>query len=443
MSYKTLPIRSLFIVSFILSLMLNTIHPVAAQAVDNPSNSAQQNKLYLPLVTQNTAETTVAGYTYPIQPGTAAWEALTSHAEMVAATQIPLETLQQMSTAALIESVLAYPLNGDILAYNSTQAGFDAVAAEFDGYVELFNRADAASILLANYQALDPAVVTAASVDDQGAYDRQLTLIETLLAQDAIQMKLTPEEQTALVAASLDKFYAKQALNEVYGHFGRERSAVVMGRALQAGIVVAATAGASNEVLTTFLAEAGFADDHTLNTLVAQAESYLGLTGQNAAEINASAAEDYDAYVTTPRGTRVPVRATTYELTQAQIQSIHTYVARVYPRATRLSNASRRYNCHSFAWYSASTSNIAWMNTPSDDIYMRDGSYRYLGWAPGTFVPTNVPNGARVSYPTSSDHSAIKANNTSFISKWGQYPIMQHAPNYSPYAASRLYYYYH
>jgi hypothetical protein len=81
------------------------------------------------------------------------------------------------------------------------------------------------------------------------------------------------------------------------------------------------------------------------------------------------------------------------------------------------------------------------MNSPGDDRYMSDGSYRYLGWAPGTYVP-NVPNGTRVSYPSASDHSAIKISSSGFYSKWGQLPIMFHFPNYSPYGASYLYYYY-
>ena len=54
-------------------------------------------------------------YVFPIQPGSDAWRAFMQHTDMVAATQVPLKTLQSMSTEGLIETVLSYPLRIDML----------------------------------------------------------------------------------------------------------------------------------------------------------------------------------------------------------------------------------------------------------------------------------------------------------------------------------------
>ncbi len=138
----------------------------------------------------------------------------------------------------------------------------------------------------------------------------------------------------------------------------------------------------------------------------------------------------------TPRGSRVAATLQTYELSSAEIASMNNYVATNYPRATRLRNASRRYNCHSYAWHSQSTANSVWLNSPGDDQFWLDGSYGAVATPPG---------GARISY-VYGDHSAIyvaSSNATSYQaeSKWGQLPLMRHNLNYCPYNSSQLRFY--
>ena len=74
------------------------------------------------------AKTAAAGgsdaYDYPVKPGTDAWKALGSHADMLNACQIPETTLNRMSTAGLVETVLNYPLFGDAWAWDNPQEGF-------------------------------------------------------------------------------------------------------------------------------------------------------------------------------------------------------------------------------------------------------------------------------------------------------------------------------
>ena len=56
----------------------------------------------------------IKSWDYPIKPGTEAWQALSTHEDMLKACQIPAEILKTVSTEELIELCLAYPLLGDI-----------------------------------------------------------------------------------------------------------------------------------------------------------------------------------------------------------------------------------------------------------------------------------------------------------------------------------------
>lgn len=138
--------------------------------------------------------------------------------------------------------------------------------------------------------------------------------------------------------------------------------------------------------------------------------------------------------VNTPKGSSVSVLLRSTELTAAQIASNNQWVSSAYPNATWLADASRKYNCHSYAWYQQSA-NGRWMNTPGDDTYWQDGSF--VQTSPS--LTANWPNG-KVSY-ASDDHSAVKYSSTLVQSKWGELPVMRHAPGYSPYNSGTLRYY--
>ena len=76
----------------------------------------------------------IKSWDYPIKPGTEAWQALSTHEDMLKACQIPAEILKTVSTEELIELCLAYPLLGDIFAYNGIQEGISKVSARLTGY---------------------------------------------------------------------------------------------------------------------------------------------------------------------------------------------------------------------------------------------------------------------------------------------------------------------
>lgn len=131
--------------------------------------------------------------------------------------------------------------------------------------------------------------------------------------------------------------------------------------------------------------------------------------------------------VRTPKGSLVPVYYnlswsnfnTTYdECYQYSVRAQSTY------GATIISNPSPKYNCHSYAWHHASTSNKFWMNSPGR--YIIDGSY----------VSGSKATGNKVTYKNSSGkytHSGIVHSSGKITSKWGPSALMRHDVYSCPY----------
>ncbi|MCX8130744.1 MAG: hypothetical protein N3I35_11670 [Clostridia bacterium] len=144
--------------------------------------------------------------------------------------------------------------------------------------------------------------------------------------------------------------------------------------------------------------------------------------------------------VTTPKGTSVEVIVSAKKSSD-YLTAIDNAVKNQFPLATFVRNSDNRYNCHSYAWYSQSTSNVYWMNDPS--AYMTDGSYSYEGILP------NAIN-EKVYYASGNHSGIVKGYSSSrpydkgliqIQSKWGEGPLLNHAASYSPYDDTDLKYY--
>ncbi|MDE7385486.1 MAG: hypothetical protein K2M84_06995, partial [Anaeroplasmataceae bacterium] len=157
---------------------------------------------------------------------------------------------------------------------------------------------------------------------------------------------------------------------------------------------------------------------------------------------------DYEtAYVTTPNGSSVVVFIRE-EFSSFDIYQRNSECDRQFPKATRLRSATRKYNCHSYAWYSSSTSNTYWMDDPS--LYYKDGSYTEVrtpqngdiicyfddNGTPNDFSDdTNLHSGIVISYNSSVSSNGICGNSNQVVvrSKWGAYGLYEHNGDYCPY----------
>ena len=142
-----------------------------------------------------------------------------------------------------------------------------------------------------------------------------------------------------------------------------------------------------------------------------------------------------DSYATvyTPNGTAVSVINVTSDFSSSTKTSINNYFISAYPNAQFVSTSTQKYNCHSFAWYSSSTSNHFWMNNPS--AYMSDGSYTQTSSCLNAtkLFYTNGGHSARVY-----DAISNSLSTTTVKSKWGNGPLMIHKALYCPYNSTGI-----
>ncbi|MBC7914345.1 MAG: T9SS type A sorting domain-containing protein [Pyrinomonadaceae bacterium] len=139
--------------------------------------------------------------------------------------------------------------------------------------------------------------------------------------------------------------------------------------------------------------------------------------------------------ILTPKGNPVSDTYLVPEFTPSGIAARNAYVAAAYPNAIRLANASATYNCHAYAWHTVEGGNNVWLGyytSTAEDVYWNDGSY--IEESSSTYP-------GKVSY-ASDNHSAVTtAQANIFISKWGEFPLMQHEETDVPYNSSSLKFY--
>lgn len=132
--------------------------------------------------------------------------------------------------------------------------------------------------------------------------------------------------------------------------------------------------------------------------------------------------------VYTPNGTQIEMKSNS-EHSQSKLNEINSTYINSYPLATFLSSASNRYNCHSYAWYmTPGGQGYYWMNQTKDNGSANLSHY----WNDGSYIVATEANAEKIFY-YSGDHSAIRSTVAGkYDSKWGQAPLMRHAPNYGP-----------
>lgn len=273
-------------------------------------------------------------YQYPIQLRTPEWAALSTREERLAASHVDEAILASMTTTALIETVLNYPMLADIYAFNSIQDGIEHVSVDFRGIEELSRRDDAIVCLNEFTQVAArsaASLITKCYLEDITAY-----------AENSYAARL-PNSQRSLPETTL---------------YTPNGSAVI---------------------------------------------AYPNLTWD--------------------------VHGRTYEKAVAQTNELLA----IHTTATLIANPSPTYNCHSYAWYSATTTNKNWIDDPG--AYMSDGSYSQKSW-PTVGYKVFWDNGG---------HSAIVNNmaggiyNPTLHSKWGSLGLISHPLNDSPYGSGVTY----
>lgn len=94
--------------------------------------------------TGSTSCTIDTPYSYPIVPGTDEWNELDSLSAKIDACRVDEKLLESMTTPALLETVINYPLLANIYAFSTLEEGIKSVSEYFSGLPLLLSRKDAA-----------------------------------------------------------------------------------------------------------------------------------------------------------------------------------------------------------------------------------------------------------------------------------------------------------
>lgn len=338
-------------------------------------------------------------YEYPVVPGTTEWAEFQSFYDMIDACQIPESKVQSMTTEALVQSVLDYPLWRIYFSYDASSV-YDIYKNMFNALAELESREDADSVLLEAY--INEDIVTSDTLNDLGnSVDiHRADYCEILLAQPVFYDDLTQAELISLDQAVLNKQTVRDT-EEIYSD------------------------------VPIF---------------------YDILSAQQGVE-PCIAIDGITYTIKTPRGSNVQVIRPTTELSDAELQSFTNEYAATFPNADLIGTPTIMYNCHSYAFYSTNQyTNKYWMSDPSK--YMSDGSYTRVYPSNGTIPATNLRVEFKINSNVSSWHSVVivgrysgtitsgqNYNLTKCQSKWGAGGLYQHALNYHPWVAGDMSFY--
>jgi hypothetical protein len=171
-------------------------------------------------------------YTYPVTFQSDAWFDLRSLEEKVNACQIPDNVLDSISTEALLETLLNYPLLNDFAAFDVMQRGFERIKSEQDGFGELYGRSDLFDVVTDRYNKMSvhcndtyPPFVNGTAVASIG-----FMCLEFMMFQDEFLNALNREQQLQLFKAVSDKLQQKNTLPDQYKDFSKWLSFALLGK---------------------------------------------------------------------------------------------------------------------------------------------------------------------------------------------------------------------
>lgn len=302
--------------------------------------------------------------------------------------QIPEDILKKISTDDLIEAVLSHPMLTIIYVYQSLQKGFDVLFNNFNGLSELMQRKDAGNKLFGKYNIIN--------TSNNNLDIFSLAFIEVMLGQYHILRQFNNEQLLELKKVINKKHGEKRENQQVYG-----------------------------------LTSAAFYD------VLVENQSSMKLMNMDSRRVLGAQVDLY-----TPKGTKVKAYKDSEKITKKEIEEINKRTLISFPSVKIISNPDPNYNCHSYAWYSQSTTNPYWIDDPRP--YMTDGSYIFKGIDSGAV-------GQKVYYDKSGyEHSGIVCsrnpgplipnhyNAVTVYSKWGSWGLIQHKAQDCPYYFQNL-----
>ncbi|MDR2969455.1 MAG: hypothetical protein LBV32_07620 [Tannerellaceae bacterium] len=179
------------------------------------------------IVSVLSAQTEKAAWDYPVKPGMEEWKKFQTGQEMLDACQIPAKILSKLTTEALVEICINYPMAFDYLAYNNEREAISFMIEHFNGLKELSRRTDGASDLLKAYKNFSFSNSAVAGTQNNRSSSLMFGYLELLLVDDLFISKLSTSELSDLKNISLEKYSLKLNNPEHFGLLSIKRSFLI------------------------------------------------------------------------------------------------------------------------------------------------------------------------------------------------------------------------
>lgn len=122
--------KRLKLLSIALGMCLTLLTSISAFA-DNLTNGSTESSSVI-----------TKPYEYLITPDSPQWRCFTQTSQMIEACQVPVDIVANMTTEALLETVLDYPLMVNVGVQNTPEIGYDFLFENNAAFRELVTRSD-------------------------------------------------------------------------------------------------------------------------------------------------------------------------------------------------------------------------------------------------------------------------------------------------------------
>lgn len=152
---------------------------------------------------------------FPVKPGSKEWKTFATGQEMVKACQIPESILKKISTRALVEICLNYPLFFEYTSCNNERIGIDEIIKNFNGLYESTLRNDGVKELINLYREMPVDTIPFLRTKAKDI-SYKLMYMELLLSNNRFIKKAKKIDFENMKSAFLDKYERKLKKRNIY-----------------------------------------------------------------------------------------------------------------------------------------------------------------------------------------------------------------------------------
>lgn len=342
------------------------------------------------------------------------WATCKCFEDRITACEVPEECLSAMTTKALVETCIDYPLLYCFSAYTNELQAVKTITDFSNAYQELLSRSDAADAIIDFYSNASVRI----SVDSLsiGRIGNRLTLTQMHFLELLIGSGIIPEiydeshisQLKAAVSINLEYMYKRPNIFSIHSL----KTAILINKITERGEAI------PFEEASKMLRDIEYGSESLTKSAGNLIRSVSLRTPFNKT-ITAFQLEDFTPY-------------------ESLVEDFN--YSNNHPDAILLNCSTYSYNCHSYAWNMNIGGPAYWI----DYIYSgQDQIAKYYTNDAYSSASSSSADVILYNFQSNNDHSAIPStHNGMFISKWDHGPLMEHYPSDVPYPGVSSYSYY-